>query len=238
MTAFSRRVAAFVTLAAFAIVLVGCGDSEADQRKAFIKFLQDINHRAGVHFLKPTDEDRVSFGDYYHHYEIITVHNTSMGKTSGAFNARASHITSGRNAQSIEDVVNRRDAMASLKDEVGKLQVEIDQRLAEVKNQRAALKQPDDLKAVYDVTFDRLVIKPTQAVKNQMKALEDGLAASVQVADYVRSHPGKVTVKGQQILATDPKTLSELKVLMDARTATARHLEEAGRQLQRVLQGS
>lgn len=238
MIAINRRAAGFAALILLAAGLVACGDSEADQRKAFIKFLQDINHRAGVHFLNPTAEDRVAFGDYFHHYEIITAHNTAMGKTSSAFNARANQIASGRNAQSIEDVVNRRDAMAGLKDEVGKMQIELDKRLAEANSQRAALKQPDDLKAVYDVTFDRLVIKPTQAVKNQMKALEDGLAASLQVADYVHSHAGKVTVKGQQILATDTKTLAELKVLMDARTAAAKRLEEASRELQHVLQGS
>jgi hypothetical protein len=34
------------------------GNSEADQRKAFIGFLQDINNRPGIHFLVPTVNDQ------------------------------------------------------------------------------------------------------------------------------------------------------------------------------------
>ncbi len=47
----------------------------------------------------------------------------------------------------------------------------IEMRLAKVNADRAALKQPDDLKAVYDKTFDKLVVSPTLAFENSAKAL-------------------------------------------------------------------
>jgi hypothetical protein len=78
MIVCNRRAATVVALFALTAALVGCGDSEADQRKAFIKFLDDINQRVGVHFLVPTQEDRVAFGDYMRHYTLILDFNKDM----------------------------------------------------------------------------------------------------------------------------------------------------------------
>src|SRR5262249_17509719 len=55
----------------FVVALAGWGSSEADQRKAFIAFLQDINTRPGTHFLVPTANDEKAFGPYLQHYALI-----------------------------------------------------------------------------------------------------------------------------------------------------------------------
>lgn len=238
MRLFNRRVAGFAALVLLAAGLAACGDSEPDQRKAFIKFLQDINSRAGVHFLNPTAEDQKAFGDYGRHYDIIIAYNSGMGAASKEFSEHVNKITGGRASPSIADLAAHRDTIAGLKVEIARVQSEIDKRLAALNAERAALKQPDDLKAVYDVTFDRLVIKPTQATRNQMAVMDDGLTDSLHLADYVNSHANKLTIKGSQVLASDAKTLDELKALMNAQTAAAKRLQDAGRNLQRVLDGS
>ena len=51
----------------FAAALLGWGNSEADQRKAFIAFLQDVNNRPGIHYLVPTPNDEKAFGPYLQH---------------------------------------------------------------------------------------------------------------------------------------------------------------------------
>ncbi len=47
------------------------GNGEADQRKAFIAFLQNINNRPGIHYRVPTPNDEKAFGPYLQHYAII-----------------------------------------------------------------------------------------------------------------------------------------------------------------------
>ncbi len=160
-----------------------------------------------------------------------------MGTVSKDFNAHVNEITGGRVSQSIGELAAHRDAIAGLKVELARVQGEIDKRLATLNAERAALKQPDDLKAVYDVTYERLVLKPTQATKDHMAVLDDGLTGSLKLADYINSHAGKLTIKGSQVLASDPKTLDELKALMSAQTAAGKRLQDAGRDLQRVLDG-
>lgn len=58
------RAARCAAVIVFAATLVDWGNSEADQRKAFIGFLQDINNRPGIHFLVPTANDEKAFGPY------------------------------------------------------------------------------------------------------------------------------------------------------------------------------
>ena len=68
-------IAALIALAA---PLAACGDGEAEQRKAFIGFLQDINGRSGVHFLVPTAADEKAFGPYLQQYAIIMDYDKDM----------------------------------------------------------------------------------------------------------------------------------------------------------------
>ena len=238
MSVINRRAAGFAVLAFFVTALVACGDSEADQRAAFIKFLQEINHRAGVHFLNPNAADVKAFGDYGSQYSIITTFNSDMGKVSKEFNAHVTAVVGGQTSPTLEQLAANRDKIASLKIEIGKVQDEIDKHVAAVSAQRAALKQPDDLKAVYDVTFEKLVLKPTQATKNHIAVLGDGLTSSLQLADYINTHADKLTVKGSQVLAKDAKTLDEIKALMAAQNAASQRLRDAGREMARVLDGS
>ena len=61
MTILARALRSAICIV-FAAALVGWGNSEADQRKAFIAFLQDINSRPGAHVLVPNANDEKAFG--------------------------------------------------------------------------------------------------------------------------------------------------------------------------------
>jgi hypothetical protein len=72
MTVFNRRAAGIAALVLLAVGLTACGESEPDQRKAFIGFLQTrIVDKPGVHIARPTDDEKKSFGPYSAHYAVI-----------------------------------------------------------------------------------------------------------------------------------------------------------------------
>lgn len=159
----------------FAAMLAGFswGNNDADQRKAFIAFLQDINNRPGIHFLVPTASDEKAFGPYLQHYTIILDFDKDMKAPMDDFLAQVIKLGFGPNPsqRTLEQMAAAPTDLTAAKDAVDKMEQVIEARLAKVTADRAALKQPDDLKAVYDKTFDKLVVAPTLAVENSAKAL-------------------------------------------------------------------
>jgi hypothetical protein len=238
MTQVNRRVACFAALIVLAVGLVACGDSEADQRKAFIAFLQQINNRSGVHIMKPSADDEKAFGDYTKHYAVITSYNSDMGVLSAQFKQQAAKLGGGTTDRTIEQMAEHRDDVVGVGELMDKMMPAVENRLAQANAERSALKQPDDLKAVYDITYGKLVTAPTQAIQTSNRVLADGMKVSLQLVDYINTHRGKLTVRGSQIQANDTKTLAEVGALLKAHQESAKHFLEVTRNVQKVLQGS
>lgn len=234
-----RRVFAFAGAFAIALATAACGDSEPDQRKAFIKFLDDINHRTGVHFLVPTDEDRAAFGDYAKHYTVMLDFNKDMKVVSDDYQASFKKLGVGPavQAQTLEQMVARRSIFPAMKDLTAKTIEKFDERLAKANADRAALKQPGDLKVAYDTAFDKLVAAPVQAMIASDKALLVVLGSSEKIADYVDEHRTRLTVTGSQVRASDAKTLAELNALIKAHQDAQQAFQQAQRNGSRVVNG-
>jgi len=235
---FRHRAAEIAALIVFAAPLSACGDSEAEQRKAFIGFLQDINGRSGIHFLVPTAADEKAFGPYLQQYAIIMDYDKDMKGPMDDFAAQIMKLGYGpaSTARTIEQMAATPQDLVVAKAVVDKMEQGIETRLAKVNADRSALKQPDDLKAVYDKTFNKLVTAPTVAMENSAKALEVGLDASVKLADYINGHRGKLVVSGMQIQAKDQRTLDEVRPLLNAHQEAGERFVAAQREGQRVLQ--
>ena len=114
----------------------------------------------------------------------------------------------------------------------------IETRLAKINADRAALKQPDDLKAVYDKTFDKLVTAPAMAMANSAKALDSGIDATIALVTYINAHRAKLVVSGMQIQARDQRTLDDLQPLMKAYQDAGERFVAAQRQSDLVLGGN
>jgi hypothetical protein len=235
----TRHLLALAGVLALTLATAGCGDSEADQRKAFIKFLDDINHRVGVHFLVPTQEDRVAFGDYMRHYTVILDFNQDMKVIFNDYTDGMKKLGIGPNsqAQTLEQMVARRQDFPVIKELTTKTMQAFEARMAKAYAERDALKQPDDLKAVYNTAFDKLITAPVQAIIASDKALLDLADSSMRVADYINDHRGKLTVSGSQVRAADANTLAEVNTLIKSHQDVMKRFQDAQRAGQRVTNG-
>jgi hypothetical protein len=238
MSMFNR--AAWGTAAILLVAaLASCSNSEADQRKAFIQFLQDINGRSGVHFLVPTPNDEKAFGPYLQHYSIILDFDKDMETITKDFTGRIMQLGFGpaERPRTIEQMAAAPQDLPTAKDAVDKMVQTLEARLAKLNAARSALVQPDDLKAVYDKTFDRLVTTPTLALEKSEKALDEGIDASIKLAAYINSHRTRLTVSGMRIEANDQRTLDEVGPLLKAHDEAGERFVAAQRDSQRILQG-
>jgi len=236
MMLFTRR-AGCAALLLLAVALTGCGDSEPDQRTAFIKFLDSINQRGGVHFMVPNQEDRVSFGDYMKHYQIILDFNADLKALSTDYQTAMKGLgPSG--PQTLEQMATRRQDFAKIKEMASKSMQSFEARLAKANAERAALTQPDDLKTVYNKTFDKLITAPVQAMIASDQALLAYVDCSAQIADYINQNRGKLTVTGSQMRTNDAKTLAGINALIKAHQEAQKRFQDAQRAGDRIVNGS
>ncbi len=226
----------------FAAVLAAWswGNSEADQRKAFVAFLQDINDRSGIHFVVPNANDEKAFGPCLQHWTIILDFSKDMSASMQDFRAQMIKFGFGPNPnpRTIEQIAAAPADLSVLKDILGKMEQSLETRLARANADRAALKQSDDLKTVYDKAFDKLVAAPAAAIENSIKALSSGIDATIVFVNYINTHRAKLTVSGMQILAKDQHTLDEVAPLMKAYQDAGARFAAAQQQIERVLSGN
>jgi hypothetical protein len=225
------RAAALVLLA---VCVAGCDDEPA-QRKAFIEFLQTrIIDKPGLHVPHLTPDETKSFGPYAQHYAIITDFNDGLDKSvakpmQDAIQHGAIH--------SIDEVVTRHADFIAARDGVAQLRAAIEKQLAAADAAHAALKQPDDLKPVYDKAYERDVTIPAKAFTDIFPDLSQALGAIVELGDFLEQHKDKVTINGSLLQTSDPALQAQLAALVNTLTAKTEAIGKAQQRLRAVVNG-
>src|SRR5579872_966863 len=232
MTSFRYCLAGLAAL----LMLTPAFADEAGERKAFIGFLQSILAQPGAHFPVPTAEQEKSFGEYAPQYTLLTKFNDDLGSIFGELIARMKRVGLQDGVhKSMEQLVNHRDDITAVRADIEATLKKLDARIAELNAERATFKQPGDLKVVYGKTFDRLIAEPARAMEHSYNALNDGLAVSLRLADYINGHKDKVTVWTSQVIAKDQKTQDEIKALNDEQIEAAKRFRAAQSAAQKAI---
>jgi hypothetical protein len=206
--------------------LVACGDDEPKQRKAFIEFLQArIVNKPGLHVPKLTAEETTAFGDYAKHYAVIANFNDNLSNSVSTPMTKA--LAAGM-PRSLDDVVTRRSDIAALEGGFAKMREALDQQLGTADAAHAALKQPADLKPVYDAAYDRDVTQPAKVMAEVFPDADAAMKAILALADFIAAHPA-VKIQGSMIETSDPSLRQPLQTLLDAVRAKTDAINNAQR---------
>ncbi|RYF64607.1 MAG: DUF3053 domain-containing protein [Comamonadaceae bacterium] len=234
--ALFRRAFAAIALIALAFALAACGNKEAEQRTAFVTFLQTrILDKPGVRVPKPTDAEKASFGDYAQHYAVISDFNAGMDQS---ISQPMSAIMAKGSLRSIGDVVARRDDVQTAREAMTAVRGALDGQLAKAEAARAALKQPDDLKAVFDKAYERTVHTPASTVKEVFPAVDAVFAQALEIADYIQQNRSKIEISGASIQVRDAAVQARLNEMLQRLNAQSGAINAAQRKLQSVLRGT
>jgi len=222
-------------VALLALLLAGCNDEPAE-RKAFIEFLQArIIDKPGLHVPHLTPEEDKSVGDYAKQYAIITDFNDGLDKSVAKPMAEA--INRGA-IRSLDDVVTRHADFVATRNGIEQLHGALDKQLAAADAAHAALKQPDDLKPVFDKAYERDVTIPAKTFADIFPDLSQALTAVIDLGDFIEQHKDKVTINGPTIETTDPALKPQLQALLNALTAKNDAIVKAQEHLRLVMNGS
>ncbi|WP_184639979.1 MULTISPECIES: DUF3053 domain-containing protein [Variovorax] len=235
MRTFIQRLGAMSLLVAFSLVLVACGNKEAEQRKAFISFLQTrVLDKPGLRVPVPTAEEKASFGDYAQHYAVITDFNEGMNKS---VSQPMTQIMAKGALRSIADLPARRDDLKAAKDGLGGLRTALDQQSARADAAHAQLKQPDDLKQVYDKAYAKTVTTPSATFKEVFPALDTVFDSALAIGDFMEKNKSKIQISGSSVAVTDPTVQAELNKMLQQLNGQSAAINAAQQKMQAVVRG-
>lgn len=219
---------------ALPLVLTACGDKEPEQRTAFIQFLQTrIIDKPGVHVPKPDADETKAFGPYSADYSVITDFNSGMDESVKPLNG----LLQKGAVRSLGDVVARRDDLQAAQAGLNDMASQIKTKQAAADAAHAKLKQPDDLKVVYDKAYERTVSLPSTTFLEVLPQINGTLASSLKVADYVNAHKAQIDVSGPAPKVQDPTILKELNGLLQDLATQAQGAQQAQAKVQAVMLG-
>ena len=205
----ARRLAIFaVLLATFA--LAGCS-KEPEQRKAFMTFLQTrIIDKKGGGMPILNAQDKKDFGVYADHYQVMFAFNAEMHQASKSFNDVNGLQRRLGNAKGLQD---NWQEIASLRAEFPKIGQALTSALQKAQTARDALKQPDDLKAVYDQAFNKTVTAPAQAFQSLLQPMEKTFQALEDMGRFLSDNRSNVKISGMVVETEDPALLAQFQQL-------------------------
>jgi DUF3053 family protein len=230
-----RRLFAFTAVLFLALATAGCLDNEPQQRRAFITFLQTrIIDKPGLHIPVLSDKDIADLGPYADHYRVMNGFHHNVDASISKDLATAMQFGTPR---SLEDLRNHREILPVLRSAMSKMKDDLDRAQAEADAKHKALRQPPDLKAVYDIAYDRMVTKPAAVFSEIVPVITGFLPSIDELATYLDEHRDTITFRAGAPVVTDPAVREKLATLMQAAGTAADAADEGKRKLRAMVEG-
>ncbi|WP_034918055.1 DUF3053 domain-containing protein [Erwinia sp. 9145] len=227
---WTRVLAPFVALF-LVFQLAGCGDNEADQRKAFIDFLQNTVMRSGEHLPNLSEDQKKNFGHYVNDYAIIYGFSQQINRAVDS--GMKPVVDALSTIRSPQDYLTQRDVLRQASGSLSVLTQQIQAAKTQADGSKAGLKQPDDLKTVYNNVYNNVVTQPASALITTLPALQTLSQDAVQAGDFLQQQGAQVTFNGPQVQFPTQQQATQYNVLMNNLSANVPALSQA----QRALQG-
>ncbi|MES2889409.1 MAG: DUF3053 family protein [Pseudomonadota bacterium] len=135
------------------------------------------------------------------------------------------------------EAIKRRDDLVASRKAVPKLVSALNAARSKADAARATLKQPDDLKAVYDQVDARIVKAPAETLQDVLSHTQAQLDSVLKVVDFVQQHPQKIKLNGSMAEVQDPALLQQLNGLMEEMNSRAQQVMDDQRKINTMVYG-
>ncbi|PIJ48282.1 hypothetical protein BL250_14970 [Erwinia sp. OLTSP20] len=212
-------------LLASALILSGCGDKTADQRKAFIDFLQNTIMRSGERIPALSEDQKQKFGPYVTDYAILYgfAQQVSRAKQDG-IQPVVAELTAIRLPQ---DYITHRDSLRQASGALGVLSQQLQSAKSQADSSKAGLKQPDDLKPLYEKAYNQIVTQPASQLLPLLPGLQSLSQSAVQAGDFLQQQGNNVTLNGVKVKFSSQQQVDTYNGLMNALAQNSQVLSQA-----------
>ncbi len=139
--------------------------------------------------------------------------------------------------RSLNDIVTRRDDFKAVQASLNEMGTALQAQQAKADAAHAQLKQPEDLKAVYDKAYEKTVSLPADTFRDTLPQLNATFDASLKIADYVAAHASQIEMSGAIVKVKDPAVQAELNQLLQDLNTQAKNVQQAHTRMQAVMMG-
>lgn len=192
--------------------LTACGDKEPEQRKAFIDYLQNTVMRSGAHIPTLSEDQKQKFGNYAGDYAILVGFSQQLAKSFEANLLPAlDHVSQIRIAQ---DYMGKRDTLQQSAGALDLLGPQLQSAKLQADTARAALKQPDDLKAVYNQAYDKVITVPANTLIPALPTISGFIQELIQVGAFLQAQGDQVSFNNGGIQFRTQQQATEYNTMM------------------------
>lgn len=214
--------------------LTACGDKEGEQRKAFIDFLQNTVMRSGEHLPSLSENQKQSFGKFASDYAIMYGFSQQANKAvEQGMRPVVDELSAIRVPQ---DYLTRRDSLRQANSALVIVTQQIESAKMQADSSKAALKQSDDLKKVYDTAYNKVVTVPANQLIPLLPKLQALSQGAVQAGDFLQTQGTRVSFNDGGVQFPTQDQASQYNALMSTLSANSQALPQAQAAVQGGLQ--
>ena len=194
--------------AAPTLLLTGCF-SEPKERKAFIEFLdKEVLSARGMSYPVPNEGKRQTFGDYAKHYDVVVQFIEKMEALPLAKQIQDVGMTT-----SLAQLKARREQITAISNGIPQALQDIRTLVATADKAKAELKQPEDLKPVYDKVYAKYVTRHSELMLGILPALQNIFTASLELLALADQHPKEITTVGGMTQVSSQRLLNQVNAI-------------------------
>lgn len=223
----------FIMLALI-LALSGCGDKEPAQRKAFIDFLQTrILNLQTIAVPQLTEKERKDFGKYSDDYGLITDFHSQMNEE---MNGSLGPVFASLNETvTVDKLLEKRDELQKMAESSKNWREKLVVLRKQADTRHAALKQPDDLKKVYDQAYEKVVVQPSAVAEQAFTLLPKVLTLVVAKADFIKAQGKNVTISGNRLQFDKQATLDKYNAIQQQLVPLNAELIKLSAEMQKMV---
>lgn len=197
-----------------ALQLAACGDSEAEQRKAFIAFLQSAQSQQDGTLPVLTEEQKKSFGNFANDYAILTTFSQQFNQAvSGSLTPMLGQISRIRVPK---DYLTQRDGLRQSIGAMNLLSQHVQAAKVQADNAHRTLKQPEEVQIPYERLYARTVIQPTNTL---LPAIPNAIAFAqslTQIGDFLQAQGDQAVFNGASVQFRTPQQVAQYNGMVAA----------------------
>jgi hypothetical protein len=204
-----------------------CGRQEQEQRKSFIEFLEtNVITAAGTDSVRMSAATRKKVGNYGRHFDVIATYSKELWEVNARLTGEKTRIAA-PGPVPMGKLGSERARIEQLVAAFSRSAQQVDAVKARADAARAALKQPEDVRAAFDKAFEGTVSGYAVALQDLYAVQKDFYAEAARMGMFFEKHREKIHISKTAVTIDEQALVTEYNTLQKSMQEKAQKMQDA-----------